>query len=166
MESRIKQKLKESQHSLELYSDNVRILQKNLQDLMSEQVKLHSSLQQEQEKLRAPLKKERQNFESASREFERAQATFNRQQQAFKKAEDAYEQKAAQLERSMASTLLTLENKIRQIEKEIIAADIKAKNAERDVKAYMQQAEAEEKATKNTSNPQNKNMGGRRNSLL
>ena len=161
MSKQTEQKLQEAQRELELYSDNVLILQADLQKANKEYNDLLASLQMKISQLETPLIKAKANFDSASREFARAQKVFEQEQSAFRNAQEAYDQKKQNEIKHTDSAKLRLEEAIKSKEKEISITHIRMKNAERDVAEYLRQKEKEDRT------PANDNKSpSRRNNLV
>lgn len=153
--SRTKQQLEDARRDLDLYTQNVIILQNALQKKAKEQSELFSSLQEKLKQIDAPLLKAQQRFAASQREFERAQASFTQAQQEMRSAQDEESSKKQQATKQVESKKSQIEREIEKIEKDIGLTQIKARNAERDVSVYARQLESEERnqgANDNRSN--------------
>jgi DNA repair exonuclease SbcCD ATPase subunit len=168
MSKQTEQKLQEAQRELELYSDNIQILQTALAKANTEYATLLSSLQSKIDLLEAPLIKAKSNFDSASREFARAQKIFEQEQSAFRKAQEAYDQKRQTEIKHTESLKTRLEEAIKNKEKEIQITHVRMKNAERDVAEYIRQQEKEKRDSSRSTGLKaaNDNTPRRRNDLV
>lgn len=170
MSKQTEQKLQEAQRELELYSDNIQILQLALAKANTEYTTVLSGLQSKIDLLEAPFTKAKANFESASREFARAQKIFEQEQSIFKKAQELYDQKRQAEIKHTESLKTRLEEAVKNKEKEIQITHVRVKNAQRDVAEYIRQLEKEkrEQPRSNPSSPKaaNDDNPGRRNNLV
>jgi ATP-dependent Clp protease ATP-binding subunit ClpA len=170
MSKQTEQKLLEAQRELELYSDNVKILQEALTKASTEYTALLSGLQLKINLLETPLSKAKANFDSASREFARAQKVFEQEQSSFRKAQELYEQKRQAEMNRTESLKARLEDVISNTEKELQITNARVKNAQRDVAEYIRQQEKEKRDHSGpaSASPKNTNdtSGGRRNNLV
>jgi hypothetical protein len=123
----------DAQHNLELHTDNVMILERDLEKLHKELGSLVGLLQRQMEEIDVPFVKARTAYETAQRQFERAQKIFFQEEQAFRHSHDVYDRKKASLQRDTDQKRRTLEEAIRKKENDVRLEKMKVQNAQRDI---------------------------------
>lgn len=149
--NKAQQKLVVARQQLELYTDNVMILQNDLQKMTQEQTQLMTKMQAELGRLGPQEGQARQNLVNAQATFNRAQEAYQQAQMLMQKAQDGAQkaqekhQKDASLIAKNNSTQITaLESKMNTKQNEILRARADLSRAEGSVKEYTKQAEHEQ----------------------
>lgn len=145
MSNQIEQKLNDARRELELHSDNILILQSDLQRINKEYQETVSEFQARINLLEAPVQKAKINFDKASREFARAQKAFEQDQTAFRNAQETFDSKKQNEIKQTDSAKFRMEELIKNKEQEIKSTHARMKNAERDVAEYVRQLEKEKR---------------------
>lgn len=128
-----KKKQEDAQHTLELHTDNVMILEHDLEKLHKELGSLVGLLQRQMEEIDVPFVKARSAYERAQRQYERAQKIFFQEEQAFRHSHDIYDRKKASLQRDTDQKRRTLEEAIKKKENDVRIEKMKVQNAQRGI---------------------------------
>lgn len=149
--NRAQQKLVAARQQLELYTDNVMILQNDLQKLTHEQTQLMTKMQAELGRLAPQEGQSRQNlvnaqasFKRAQEAYEQAQALMQKAQDVAQKAQEKHQKEAELIAKNNSAQVTAIESKMHTKQNELLRARADLSRAEGSVKEYTKQAEHEQ----------------------